>query len=71
MVRVVKLNTILLHSAADTVLLCFDVQVSDITRDKMDADAADGCVMIAFDHQKELVTTLQGVISPAGRVEKE
>lgn len=43
MALAVKLNL-----SAAIVLLCFDVQVSDITRDETDADAADECVIIVF-----------------------
>lgn len=63
MIFIVKPNTILCHCVANAVLICFDDQGSALTRCERDADAADGCVIIAFHHQKELRTTLQGPIS--------
>lgn len=61
MIFAVKPNTIPLYCVADTVQICFDDQVSAVTRHEMDEDAKD--VIIAFRHQRERRTTLQGTIS--------
>lgn len=63
MIFAVKPNTIPLYCVADTVQICFGDQVSAVTRHETDEDAKDGCVIIAFRHQRERRTTLQGTIS--------
>lgn len=63
MIFIVKPSTIPCHCVANTVLICFDDQGSALARRERDADAADGCVIRAFHHQKELRTALRGPIS--------